>query len=182
MIATIAAALSVTSMARIVYDMATLADLFSVFALPIALSIYRVARRFAERSRAARMSALRETDRKDAEQAVATIRTCRAAALGIFRSAETPGSETLVMAQHLATTIGTTRTQHGHLFNKKGLRAAARAHNAAILILESDKHCPRTNASYIARDLKTLSNSAPPLDDGSLVGRRRRAADAESPA
>jgi len=182
LIAVMAAALSVASMARIVYNMATLADLFSVFAFPIALFIYRLARSFAERSRAAHESSLREKDKKDIDHATAAIRTCHSVVLGISRSSAISSPNILILTQSLAITIGAIKTQHGHLLTETGLRAAESARNSAELILESGDDCLSLNTSCIAQDLKTLSNNILPLDDESLVERRRQAADAESPA
>ena len=182
MIAVTAAALSVTSMARLVHDMATLADLLSTLAFLVALSIYYVARRFAERARAAHESELQETDRRDMGHAVAMVHTCRSVAVGISRPPAISGSSVLVLTQGLATTIGTVQTQHDHLFSEEGRLAAASAHAAALLILESGEDCLGPNASRTIRDLGTLSDSVLDLDDESLVERRRRAADAERPA
>ena len=182
MIAVMVAALSVTSMARLVHDMATLADLFSILAFLVALSIYYVARRFAERARAAHESELQETDKRDMGHAVATVHTCRSVAVGISRSPAISGSSVLVLTQGLATTIGTVQTQYDHLFSEEGRLAAASAHAAALLILESGEDCLGPNAPHMIRDLRILSDSVLDLDDESLVERRRRAADAESPA
>ena len=182
MIAAMVAVLSVTLMARLVHDMATLADLFSILAFLVALSIYYVARRFAERARAAHESELQETDRRDMGHAVAMVHTCRSVAVGISRPPAISGSSVLVLTQGLATTIGTVQTQHDHLFSEEGRLAAASAHAAALLILESGEDCLGPNASRTIRDLGTLSDSVLDLDDESLVERRRRAADAERPA
>ena len=182
MIAVTAAALSVTSMARLVHDMATLADLLSILAFLVALSTYYVARRFAERARAAHESKLQETDRRDMGHAVAMVHTCRSVAVGISRSPAISGANVLVLTQSLATTIGTVQTQYGHLFSKRGRLAAASAHGAALLILESGESCLDLSASYMVRDLRTLSDNTLDLDDESLVERRRRVAEAGSPA
>lgn len=176
-----AAALSVASMARIVYDMATLAD-FSVFAFPIALFIYRLARILAERSRTAHESSLREKDKRNIDHATAAIRTCHSVVLGISRSSAISSPNILILTQSLAITIGAIKTQHSHLLTETGLRAAESARNSAELILESGDDCLAINASCIAQDLKTLSNNILPLDDESLAGRRRRAAGSASAA
>lgn len=124
MAAVMAAALSIASMARIVYDMATLADFFSVFAFPIALFIYRLARTLAERSRTAHESSLREKDKRNIDHATAAIRTCHSVVLGISRSSAISSPNILILTQSLAITIGAIKTQHGHLLTETGLRAA----------------------------------------------------------
>ena len=114
--------------------------------------------------------------------AVAMVHTCRSVAVGTSRPPAISGSSVLVLTQGLATTIGTAQTLHDHLFSEEGRLAAASAHGAALLILESGEDCLGPNASRTIRDLGTLSDSVLDLDDESLVERRRRAADAERPA
>jgi len=182
MIALVVAATLTAFMVRLVHNMATLADFLSILAIPIALSIYRLAGLFAERSRAAHESTLRETDKRDIKHAEAMTHTCRSVALGISRSSAISSPNVLILTQNLAITIGTVVTQHGHLLTKRGQRAAERARNAASLILESGNDCLAINASCMAQDLKILSNSVLSPDDESLVERRRRAAGADIPA
>lgn len=182
MIALVAAAILVASAFRLVYNVPTLADLFSISAIPIALAIYHLARLLTERSRAAHETTLREKDEKDIEHAKALIRTCRSAARGISRSPTISAPSMLALTQNLATTIATIKAQYGHLLTTRGKRAAEKASSMALQTLEAGEDCLDLNTSYIARELRILSKSVLPLDDESLVERRRRAADAGGPA
>lgn len=182
MIALVAAAIMIATVFRLVYNMPTLADLLSISAIPIALSIYHLARLLTERSRAAHESTLRETDKRNIEHATALIRTCRSTARGISRSSTISAPGMLILTQNLATTIATIKAQYGHLLTTRGRRAAERASGVTLQILEAGDNCLDLNTSYITRDLRILSNSVLPLDDESLVERRRRAAEARGPA
>lgn len=176
MIALVASAILAATAFRLVHNIPTLADLLSIFAIPIALAIYHLAKLLTERSRAAHESALREKDERDIGHATALIRTCRSTIRGISRSSTTLTPNMLILAQNLATTIATIKAQYGHLLTTRGKRAAEKASGMALQMLEAGDDCRNLNTSYIARELRTLSRNVLPLDDESLAGRRRRAA------
>lgn len=180
--AVVAATLSTTTTARLVYDMATLADLFSILAFLVALSIYYVARQISLRSRKAREAALLEEDRRDREHATYLIRLCRQLVQGL--SADTPSRPALsaTTVPQIATMMGTISSHYGHLVSYEGRLATANIQDTVMEILGSGAFCSATNVSDLFSDLVILADSVLDLNDPLLAGRRERAADSVDPA
>lgn len=174
------AAVSALAAARLVHDMATLADLFSIFAFPVALLIYRAARMFSQRSRRAKESILLEEDRKDREHAVYMIRMCRQLVLGLSTSVPAHASMSVTIAPQIAASVGTIASRYGHLINDEGQMAAIDVQDTTMEILGPGAVCDAAHVAFLTASLDILANSVLDLDDPSLVERRRRAADASS--
>lgn len=122
-VAVMVAATSVAVMTRLVHDMLTFAALFSIYALPVMLLIYYIARRFSQRSRSARESALLERDERDRAHMAYMIRTCRQLALGLVASSKAQPGPAAPAVSHIAEMAGSMMSRHGHLVNKDGKRS-----------------------------------------------------------
>lgn len=179
-VAVVTASISALSAARLVHDMATLADLFSIFAFPVALLVYDVARRFSQRSRRARESVLLEGDRRDREHAIHMIRTCRQLVLGLTTSVPTRPALSIAAVPQIAASVGTIASRYGHLVSREGQMAAIDVEDSTMEILGSGAVCDTAHVIFLSVSLDILANSVLDLDDPSLVERRRRATDASS--
>ena len=162
--------------------MATLADLFSIFAFPVALLAYHVARRLSQRSRMARESVLLEEDRKDREHVTHMIRMCRQLVLGLSAGVQAQPTLSMVAVPQIAASAGAIAPRYGHLVSDEGRMAAAAVEGVTMEILGAGAMCGTAHAASMAASLDILAGSVLDLDAPSLVERRRRAADASDPA
>lgn len=177
-VAIVVTATSISVVARLVHDMSTLADLFSILAFLVALSIYYVARQFSSRARRAREYALLEGDRRDREHVTYLIRLCRQLVRGISASTQAQPMLSMASIPQIATVAGTILSRYGHLVNGEGRLAAIDVQDAAMEILGSGAFCSATHVTTLTADLAILVDSVLDIDDPSLVERRRHAADA----
>jgi len=175
------AAASVATVAGLVRDMPTLADLFSIFAFPVMLLVYYVARRISQRSRRARETALLEEDKRDMAHLSYMIRMCRQLALGLVAAAGTPGMSALAVL-HMAEMAGTMMSRYGHLVSSDGKRPMASVQDITMEMLGTGGACGVVSASALDANLSLLSGSMLDPGDPSLVERRRRAADSANSA
>lgn len=180
-VAIVIAAGSVAVVARLVRDMPTLADLFSIFAFPVMLLVYYAARRISQRSRRTRELTLLEEDKRDIEHLSYMIRMCRQLSLSLMAAAGTPGLPALAVL-HMAEMAGAMTSRYGHLVNSDGKRLIAGVQDITAEMLGSGGACGAVSADVLEANLSLLSDRVLDPDDPSLVERRRRAADSANPA
>ena len=173
MIAIVLAVLAVAVPARLVHDMGTLGDLFSILALPITLAVFYTARRLYLRERHAKESILREKDARGKKHVMDTIDLCRTLVLAIMRSDKSDlATINMPMLRYVAADIGMLMAQYGHVFGDEGGLFAERVRELVLGALEEGRHCSNATLSNIDSKLLALKSVLLNIDDLSLVNRR----------
>ena len=183
MIAVTLATLAVTVPARLVHDMGTLGDLFSILALPIMLAVFYTAQRLHLKARESRISLLKEKDKSSRKHMEDTVSLCLSTVMVIIKSKEPSLAvgNTLMMRQ-IVDDIGLARAQHGHVLDRTGQFLAERARTSALKVFEDGSVCSHTALPDLHDDLLELKGSMWGVDDKELVNRREHEAGFESPA
>ena len=174
--------IAVAAPARLVPDLGTLADVFSLIALPATLAVFYIARRLYYRARRAREISLRARDARDREHVESAIDLCRTLVAAAMR-AKRLGRTTydMAMLHHVATDVGMARTRHGHMFDEGGLVLAERIRESTLIAILEGTTCTQAALSYMDRDLVGLRGHLLDIDDPRLAELRRQEAWVEDP-
>lgn len=163
-----------------VYDLGTAGSLFSILAMPVAVAIFYAARLLHSGIRRARLATLLDEDQRNRDHVVSTVNLCLHLAAGASRSSRPTAASEMATMRHVATHIGSIRSQYGHHLSADGKRLAERARDAAFGALSAST-CARADFADIALSLSRIGDEVLSLDDPQLEERRRRAAGIEDP-
>ena len=183
MIAIVLATLAVAAPARLVRDMGTLGDLFSILALPIMLAVFYIAQRLYSRVQRDRKLVLLEGDQRGRKYIMDTIDLCRALTRAVMQSGKSDyATANLSVLRHIVADIGVVMARHGHVFSHDGRLSAESIRESALGALGEGSTCSYATLSRMRNELDVLKGMLLDTDDHELEDRRSRAASFADPA
>ena len=182
MIAIVLATLAVAAPARLVRDMGTLGDLFSILALPIMLAVFYIAQRLYSGARRDRKLVLLEGDQRGRKHVMDTIDLCRALTRAVMQSGKSDRAiANMSMLRHIAADFGMAMERHGRIFSDDGKIYAEHIRESALDALTEGNACSYVTLSQIDDKLEVLKDMILDIDDPGLEDRRSRAASITDP-